>query len=88
MDEFENKIYENIHYSRFVASWIRESHGTSYHKMKEWLRTLIVNGKPIPEEIIRDIYNYATNGKMELEASVRRFCSGNAFAAFGQKMET
>lgn len=75
MSEFENKIYENIHYSRFVASWLRESHGEPLWKMKSWLKTLNINGKPIPEEIIREIYNYATNGKMELEASVRRFCS-------------
>lgn len=88
MDEFENKIYENIHYSRFVASWLKESHGEKTYKMKEWLKTLVINGKPIPEEIIKEIYNYATNGKLELEVSVRKFCSESAFAAFGQKIET
>lgn len=73
---FENKQYEGIYYSRFLASWCNA--GGSFGQrtgwlFKDWLRQLIINGKPIPEEIVNDIYNYASNGKMELEGNAKVF---------------
>ena len=41
--------------------------------MKDWLRQLTINDKPIPEEAIMEIYNFATNGKLELQANARNF---------------
>ena len=75
-DEFENKIYEGIHYSRFIASWVKvggELRSRNAYLMKDWLRQLIINDKPIPEEVIMEIYNFATNGKLELQANARNF---------------
>ena len=52
MNEFENKIYERIHYSRFIASWINQ--GGKFDRkgqiqFGDWLDTLTINGKAIPE---------------------------------------
>lgn len=68
---FENKIYEGIHYSRFVASFWKS--GGRQSQFKYWLRTLIINGKPIPDDVVRKIYNYGTNGKLELEMHSKMF---------------
>lgn len=70
---FENKNYEGIYYSRFIASWANEGGSFKRGAFKEWLRTLKINGKEIPEDIIREINELATNGKMELETLAREF---------------
>lgn len=67
--DFENKIYEGIHYSRFVASFWRK--GGKIRDFKRWLSSLKINGKHIPEKDIKAIYNYATNGKLELESHAK-----------------
>lgn len=65
-NEFENRQFEGIYYSRFVASWCK-SGGKLNWEFKEWLKQLVINKKKIPDDTIREIYNYATNGKLELE---------------------
>ena len=76
---FENKMIEGIYYSRFVASWINAG-GARFYKMQcrrlgfeIWLKQLVINGRHLTEEEIRDICNYAWNGKLELEENVRNF---------------
>lgn len=69
---FENKNYKMIYYSRFVASWINAG-GKLDWKFKTWLHQLEIDGELIPEDIIDEIYNYATNGKLELEENAKRF---------------
>ena len=73
---FKNKTFEGIYYSRFIASWYNEG-GAPNWAMKDWLRTLTVNGKTMPEEVIKEIYNLATNGKLELESSAKNFIKEN-----------
>ena len=70
---FENKSFEGIYYSRFIASWINATGCEIDYRFKRWLATLTINGKSIPQEVIRDIYNFGTNGKMELEQSARNY---------------
>lgn len=72
---FENKQFEGIYYSRFVASWFKHGKG-NWRKFRRWLRTLTVNGKPIPADVEQEIYDFATNGKLELEQSIDRFLEG------------
>jgi len=69
---FENEKFEGIHYSRFIASWVNAT-GKLDARMRDWLRTIEINGKEIPESVIRDIWNLATNGKLELEANAEKF---------------
>lgn len=73
---FENKIYEGIYYSQFVASWFK-SGGIKKAMFKEWLMSLIINDKKIPDEIIREIVNFADNGKLELEESAKKFVNAD-----------
>lgn len=75
---FENKVYETIYYSRFVASWIKAGGGKLDYRFKEWLKSLIINGKHIPDEIITEIYNYAENGKLELQEHAKMFLNKKA----------
>ena len=73
---FENKTFEGIYYSRFIASWINEGGGKCDYRFREWLRTLTINGKAIPEEVIKEIVNLGSNGKMELEHIAKKFLKG------------
>ena len=76
--EFENKMYEGIHYNRFVASWLNAG-GTfkrrriEVENFKDWLRSLKINGETIPEDVIMQIANYGSCGKLELETSAKQF---------------
>ena len=71
-DRWENKIYENIHYSRFIVSYAKKG-GKLNRKFKEWLKHLVINGKHIPQDIIDDIYFLGTNGKFELENDAMKY---------------
>ena len=76
-DTFENKKVGGIHYSRFIASWHNATAGTDdFEDIKEWLRTLTIDGKPIPEDDINSIAHMATCGKMELEHDCEKFLDG------------
>lgn len=64
-DEFENSISsQGIHYSRYIASWAIV--GGNVKRLKDFLRRL-----GLPEEEIQEIYNLATNGKLELETAAK-----------------
>lgn len=70
---FENKEWEGIHYSRFIASWMNvggviKRNGDEF---RSWLMQMTINGKHMPEQVAWDIYNLAANGKLELESNAR-----------------
>jgi hypothetical protein len=70
---FENKEFEGIYYTRFIASYVKVKGGFNGDEFRRWLRSLKINGQTMTEDIIWDIYNIATNGKLELETNVRNF---------------
>ena len=70
---FENKVFEGIYYSRFIASYVKVRGKIYPDEFKDWLRSLTINGKKIPEDVIYDIYNLATSGKLELEMNLKHF---------------
>lgn len=83
---FENKVYEGIYYSRFIASWYNSGGGKirSYvdsdkrpNDFVRWLKRLIINEKTMPDEVIYDILEMATNGKYELERDCENFLKGD-----------
>lgn len=51
--ESENKMFNGIHYSRFIITWIKSGGNVKY--MRKWLKSLIINERPIPENVINDI---------------------------------
>jgi len=74
---FENKVFEGIYYSRFIASYVKIRGKIDPDEFRAWLRSLIINGKKIPEDVIWDIYNLATSGKLELEENLIYFIRHN-----------
>lgn len=74
-NEFENRLIKGIHKSRYVASWMKAG-GNFFQgggSFKKWLRQLIINNEHLTEEEIKEIYQFATNGKLELEINARKF---------------
>lgn len=70
---FENKVFEGIYYSRFVASYVKVRGKIYYDEFTDWLKSLTINGKKIPEDVIYDIYDLGTSGKLELETNLKNF---------------
>jgi len=77
---FENKLYEDIYYSRFIASYIKACRQANVpckrYEFKKWLEALIINGKSIPAEVISEIDDLFDNGKMELESHAYKWLKG------------
>lgn len=63
----------NIPITRYVASWYVGGGTQSIHRVREWLKTLIIDGEHLNEEEVELIATCAVNGKLELEGSVKRF---------------
>lgn len=70
---FENKNFEGIHYSRFVASWTNVNGKIYRDEFMDWLRTIEINGKKMPEDVISDIAEMGCCGKLELEIQAKQF---------------
>ena len=69
--DFENaKTQKGIHYSRYIASWMRMG-GKIYPEglFYKWLREV----EQLTEEEISDISLMTMTGKMELETSAKTF---------------
>ena len=74
---FENTKVNDIHYSRYIASWynvcMRKGEIPYYdEEFKDWLKSM-----GIPERDIIDIHEMANCGKMELEHSAMAFMQGS-----------
>ena len=70
---FENRVINGREYeSRFIASWVREGGGLRYREdVNDFYNWLISLG--LTEEQAKHIKFLATNGKLELENSARKF---------------
>lgn len=70
---FENKQWNGVHYSRYIASWVRVGGNIKDGGLfRKWLKSI-----GVPEEVTWDIYNLASNGKLELQTSAAKFLKGN-----------
>lgn len=69
---FKNKVINGIHCSRYVASWKATGLKTNY-LFKLWLEQLVINGRKLTEGEVKFIYNFGTNGKLELESDAKFF---------------
>lgn len=69
---FENKYINEIHATRYIVSWIKSGGDIRRQRrngeFEQWLISLGVN-----EEDRRHIFELATNGKLELENSAKKF---------------
>ena len=64
----ENNKFNGVHYSRYIASWINARGEMFDDGFKDWLK-----GLGMSEDMIIDVYEMATMGKMELEISARLY---------------
>ncbi len=80
MDEFENAIIRGIHISRYIASWNHEG-GKINTSFRYWLKQLVIDGEHLTDDEIRRIYNFAKNGKLELQSNASVFLSMCRIAA-------
>ena len=75
---FTNKTECGIHPTRFIMSWVREGgtfsrSGIGYDDFRDWLKNLIIDGKPLSDEDVDHIVFIARNGKLELEVSAKNY---------------
>ena len=72
MFEFENGNFNGIFYSRFIASWVRKGGmlktGHDISMFRSWLTEIGCD-----DETVDKITFLASNGKLELENSAKKF---------------
>lgn len=82
---FENKQWEGIYYSRFVASWNKVHDGKFRRfEFKDWLMQLTINGKCMDNQTAKEICEFADNGMMELEGNAIIFISNRLSRMIGE----
>lgn len=63
------KSVDGIHYTRYIASWMRTvTNSSAYRDFEHWLISL-----GLPQDDINNILEIARGGKMELEHSAENF---------------
>lgn len=77
-NEWTNMTECGLHPTRIIMSWIRvggtfNRRGVGYDDFRDWLKTLIIDGKPLSDNDVDHIVHLAQNGKMELEYSAREY---------------
>lgn len=87
--DFENKTFEGIHYSRFIASWVKANGHALYGMVgfRTWLKSLIINDKHIPNDVIQEICNLMGNGKLELQENAKRWISNKQLERIKKTLE-
>lgn len=69
---FENKLINDIHKSRYIVSWLKAGgslyYGEDIDNFRDWLLSM-----NLTEDEAQDIVYLATNGKLELESSAKKF---------------
>lgn len=69
---FENKVILDVYATRFIASWLKVGGSLRYRDdvddFCEWLSSI-----GLGEEEVRRVKNIATNGKLELQTSAKKF---------------
>lgn len=78
MDTWKNETECGIHPTRFIMSWVREGgtfsrRGNGYDDFRKWLKTLIIDGKPLSDNDIAHVMFLAMEGKLELESSAKAY---------------
>lgn len=74
MHEFENELIRGIYISRYIASWTRMGYPIAKNGLFiVWLRQLAIDGEHLTEDEVWRIYNFAANGKLELQENAKKF---------------
>ena len=65
---FENKKFNDIHATRYIASWFNSGGSRYVCDFEDWLMSL-----GFTAEEARYVWNMATCGKLELEVDAKKF---------------
>jgi len=69
---FENKLIHDVHKTRYIVSWLKAGgllcYGEDIDNFRDWLLSL-----NLTDDEVQDIVYLATNGKLELESSAKKF---------------
>ena len=69
---FDNTVVNGIHRSRYIASWIKAK-GLKQWEFEEWLKTLVINDRPLTDSEVCGISELFGCGKLELEINARSY---------------
>ena len=94
MKDFNNDIIKGLYISQYIAAWVVSGGTIDGHDLKggkhdfmNWLRSLEINNVKLSEADVKRIASFATNGKLELEFSAKRFLEGPLFGDETIKVE-
>lgn len=65
---FENKRFNDIHATRYIASWYNSGGSDYLGDFEDWLMSL-----GLTKEDARYVWNMAMCGKLELEVNAKKF---------------
>lgn len=68
-----NGQYCGIYYSEFVASWNQATLSGINLEFKEFLQTIKFNGTGIPNNVVDEIYDYATTSNPAIQYIAEEF---------------
>lgn len=67
---FENRLYNGIHATRYIASWLNAGGWMWMGDFEDWLMSFGLSAQEA-----REIWNMAICGKLELENNAEKFIS-------------
>lgn len=59
--------------TRYVASWYIAGGKQNIHKVREWLKSLVINDRHLTNEEVELIAMCTVTGKLELQESAKKF---------------
>lgn len=59
--------------TRFVASWYIAGGRPNIHRVREWLRSLVINDEHLTEDEIEQVALCVVEGKLELQELAKTF---------------
>ena len=66
-------MIKGIPITRYIAAWYIGGGTQSIHRVRAWLRTLIIDGERLTDDEVETIAECTVTGKLELEESAKRF---------------
>ena len=64
----ENRKYNGVHYSRYIASWVLAGGNIRDAAFEKWLKS-----RQMPADVIKEITLMARDGEITLQMSAKRF---------------
>lgn len=73
MSGFYELFVRGIPVTRYIASWYIAGGDDDIHKVRKWLKSLVINGSNLSDYEVEHLAECVVNGKLELEESAKKF---------------